>query len=55
VIAKCTAVEPGDVSIPNGLSGAFGDVSSQELRQLELILKKIGKRAEGLAEKKRSL
>jgi MarR family transcriptional regulator, 2-MHQ and catechol-resistance regulon repressor len=31
---------------------AFRDVSSEELEQLELILKKIGKRAENLAEKK---
>jgi hypothetical protein len=31
---------------------AFQDASSKELQQLELILKKIGKRAEGLAEKK---
>lgn len=31
---------------------AFQDVSSEELRQLELILKKIGKRTESLAEKK---
>jgi hypothetical protein len=30
----------------------FQDVSSEELQQLELILKKIGKRAENLAEKK---
>jgi MarR family 2-MHQ and catechol resistance regulon transcriptional repressor len=32
---------------------AFQDVSSEELRQLELLLKKIGKRTESLAEKKR--
>lgn len=32
---------------------AFQDVSSQELQQLELILKKIGKRAESLAEKRK--
>jgi MarR family transcriptional regulator, 2-MHQ and catechol-resistance regulon repressor len=31
---------------------AFQDVSSEELQQLEMILKKIGKRAESLAEKK---
>ena len=31
---------------------AFQDVSSEELQQLELILKKIGKRAESLAEKR---
>jgi MarR family 2-MHQ and catechol resistance regulon transcriptional repressor len=31
---------------------AFQDVSSKELQQLELILKKIGKRAESLAEKR---
>jgi MarR family transcriptional regulator, 2-MHQ and catechol-resistance regulon repressor len=31
---------------------AFRDVSSEELQQLELILKKIGKHAESLAEKK---
>jgi len=31
---------------------AFQDVPSEELQQLELILKKIGKRAESLAEKK---
>jgi MarR family 2-MHQ and catechol resistance regulon transcriptional repressor len=31
---------------------AFQDVSSEELQQLELMLKKIGKRAESLAEKK---
>jgi len=31
---------------------AFQDVSSEELQQLELILKKIGKRTESLAEKK---
>ena len=33
---------------------AFQDVSSQELQQLEAKLKKIGKRAESLAEKKGS-
>ena len=32
---------------------ALQDVSSEELQQLELILKKIGKRAESLAEKER--
>jgi MarR family transcriptional regulator, 2-MHQ and catechol-resistance regulon repressor len=32
---------------------AFQDVSSEELEQLEVVLKKIGKRAESLAEKKR--
>jgi MarR family 2-MHQ and catechol resistance regulon transcriptional repressor len=31
---------------------AFQDVSSEELQQLELVLKKIGERAESLAEKK---
>jgi len=31
---------------------AFQDVSSEELKQLDLVLKKIGKRAESLAEKK---
>jgi len=31
---------------------AFQDVSLEEIRQLELVLKKIGKRAESLAEKK---
>jgi MarR family 2-MHQ and catechol resistance regulon transcriptional repressor len=31
---------------------AFRDISSEELQQLELILKKIGKRAESLAEQK---
>jgi MarR family transcriptional regulator, 2-MHQ and catechol-resistance regulon repressor len=31
---------------------AFQDVPSEELQQLELILKKVGKRAESLAEKK---
>ena len=31
---------------------AFQDVSSEELEQLEVVLKKIGKRAESLAEKK---
>jgi MarR family transcriptional regulator, 2-MHQ and catechol-resistance regulon repressor len=31
---------------------AFQDVSPAELQQLEMLLKKIGKRAEGLAEKK---
>ena len=34
---------------------AFQDVSSDELKQLEGVLKKIGKRAESLAEKTRSL
>jgi MarR family 2-MHQ and catechol resistance regulon transcriptional repressor len=34
------------------IKSAFHDVSSLELQQLELILKKIGKRAESLAEKK---
>jgi len=34
------------------IKGAFHDVSSEELQQLELILKKIGKRTESLAEKK---
>jgi MarR family 2-MHQ and catechol resistance regulon transcriptional repressor len=33
---------------------AFQDVSSEELQQLELILKKIGKRAESLAHKTRA-
>jgi MarR family transcriptional regulator, 2-MHQ and catechol-resistance regulon repressor len=33
----------------------FQEVSSEELRQLELVLKKVGKRAESLAEKKGSL
>jgi MarR family transcriptional regulator, 2-MHQ and catechol-resistance regulon repressor len=33
---------------------AFQDVSSEELQRLELVLKKIGKRAESLAEKKTS-
>jgi MarR family transcriptional regulator, 2-MHQ and catechol-resistance regulon repressor len=37
------------------ISRAFQDVSSEELQQLELILKKIGKRAESLAEKKGSI
>jgi MarR family transcriptional regulator, 2-MHQ and catechol-resistance regulon repressor len=32
---------------------AFQDVSSEELQQVELILKKVGKRAERLAEKNR--
>jgi MarR family 2-MHQ and catechol resistance regulon transcriptional repressor len=32
---------------------AFHDVSSEELQHLELVLKKIGERAEGLAEKER--
>jgi hypothetical protein len=31
---------------------AFQDASSEELEQLEIMLKKIGKRAESLAEKK---
>jgi MarR family 2-MHQ and catechol resistance regulon transcriptional repressor len=31
---------------------AFQDVSSEELRQLEVVLKKVGKRAASLAEKK---
>ena len=31
---------------------ALQDVSAEELQQLELVLKKIGKRAESLAEKK---
>jgi MarR family transcriptional regulator, 2-MHQ and catechol-resistance regulon repressor len=31
---------------------AFQDVSSEELQQLEVVLKKIGKRAESLAERK---
>ncbi|MGD0931115.1 MAG: MarR family transcriptional regulator [Candidatus Korobacteraceae bacterium] len=33
------------------INRAFRSVSSEELQQLELILKKIGKRAEGLAER----
>jgi MarR family 2-MHQ and catechol resistance regulon transcriptional repressor len=33
---------------------AFQDVSSEELKQFELVLKKIGKRAESLAEKTRA-
>src|SRR5712675_1096027 len=37
------------------INRAFQDVSSEELQQLELILKKIGKRAESLAEKERSI
>src|ERR1700740_2679030 len=32
---------------------AFQDVSSEELQQLETVLKKVGKRAESLAEQKR--
>jgi hypothetical protein len=31
---------------------AFQDVSSEELRQLEAVLKKFGKRAQSLVEKK---
>jgi DNA-binding MarR family transcriptional regulator len=31
---------------------AFQDVSSEQMQQLELVLKKIGKRAESLAERK---
>ena len=31
---------------------AFHDVSSEELKQLEVVLKRVGKRAESLAEKK---
>ena len=31
---------------------AFQDVSSEELQQLEVVLKKVGRRAESLAEKK---
>ena len=34
------------------INRAFEDVSSEELQQLEPVLKKIGKRAESLAEKK---
>jgi len=34
------------------INRAFQDVSSEELQQLEVVLKKIGKRAESLAEKK---
>ena len=34
------------------IQSAFQDVSSEELQQLELILKKTGKRAESLVEKK---
>jgi len=34
---------------------AFQDVSLEEMQQLEVVLKKIGKRAESLAEKERSL
>jgi MarR family 2-MHQ and catechol resistance regulon transcriptional repressor len=34
------------------INRAFRDVSSEELQRLELILKRIGKRAESLAEKK---
>jgi MarR family transcriptional regulator, 2-MHQ and catechol-resistance regulon repressor len=34
------------------INRAFQDISSEELQQLELILKKIGKRAENLSEKK---
>jgi len=33
------------------INRAFKDVSSEELHQLELLLKKIGRRAEGLADK----
>ena len=33
------------------IKSAFQDVSSEELQQLELILKKMGKRAQSLAEK----
>ena len=32
------------------IKSAFQHISSEELQQLELVLKKIGKRAEGLAE-----
>ena len=34
---------------------AFEDVSPEELRQLEGVLKKIGKRSESLAEKPRAI
>lgn len=34
------------------INRAFQDVSSEELQQLEAVLKKIGKRAESLAERK---
>jgi MarR family 2-MHQ and catechol resistance regulon transcriptional repressor len=34
------------------INRAFQDVSSEELQQLEAMLKKVGKRAESLAEKK---
>jgi len=33
------------------INRAFEDVSTEELQQLELILRKVGKRAESLAEK----
>lgn len=35
------------------IKGAFQDVSSEELEQLEVVLRKIGKRAESLATKQR--
>jgi len=34
------------------IKGVFKDVSPEELQQLEAVLKKIGKRAESLAERK---
>jgi len=37
---------------PALIEGAFQDVSLEELQQLEVMLKEIGKRAEGLAERK---
>jgi hypothetical protein len=33
---------------------AFEDVSPEELQQLESVLKKVGKRSESLAEKRRA-
>jgi MarR family transcriptional regulator, 2-MHQ and catechol-resistance regulon repressor len=37
------------------IKGAFEDVSPEELQQLEGVLKKVGKRAESLAEKPRAI
>ena len=34
------------------IKSAFQDVSSEELQRLELVLKKLGKRAESLVEEK---
>ena len=43
-------IEVGGNHLCSSFKGVFQGVSSEELRQVEAVLKKIGKRAESLAE-----